>query len=232
MLGPLDYAIWFAGLALQTFVVVYSFLRSTFFRFLGLNLYMAAAAASSAGAFYFIHRYGYTSQEYVYFYYYGDALLTVLLYLAVIGLYTLVFEQLAIGRYIRGGAVILLSATAGFSLLVVQKNVDHLTSRFVVELTQNLYFVGLVLSYVLWIAVLKLRVTSTRLVHLVLSVGVYFSAHTAFYSLRNFAPEAFAHVRWISPWLGLILPLAWAFTFTRIPEEAQLAPARVATLER
>jgi hypothetical protein len=232
MLGPLDYVIWFAGFALQACVVVYSFLRKSFLRYLGINLYMMAATASTVGGFLILQKFGFSSYEYLYFYYYGDALLTVLLYLAVIGLYTLVFEQLGIGRYIRGGAVILLCATAGFSLLVVQKNIDQLTSRFVVELSQNLFFVGLVLSYTLWIAVLKLRVTSTRLVHLVLSVGVYFSAHTAFYSLRNFAPEAFAQVRWISPWLGLILPLAWAFTFTRIPEEARLAPAQVATVRR
>jgi hypothetical protein len=232
MLGPLDYAIWFAGFALQVYVVVFALLRRSFLKFFSLNLYMSGAAFCAVGSFYILHRFGYTSLEYLYYYYYTEALLTVLLYLAVIGMFILVFDQLRLAQYIRVGAAVLLVATAAFSFLVVQKHVDHLTSRFVIELSQNLYFVGLVLSYVLWIAVLKLRVTSTRLVHLVLSVGVYFSAHTAFYSLRNFGPEAFAHVRWISPWLGLILPLAWAFTFTRIPEDARLAPARVATFER
>lgn len=231
MLGPLDYAIWLAGFALQTYVVVYSLAARSFLRYVGLNLYMLAAAASTVGGFFVVNKYGFSSEEYVYFYYYGDALLTILLYLAIIGLYGLVFAQLHSRRYIRGAAILLLLATAGFSLLVVQKNVDHLASRFVVELSQNLYFVGVVLTYVLWICVLKLRVTSTRLVHLVLSLGIYFSAYSATYALRSMAPEL-ALVRWMPPVLGTFLALAWAFTFTRIPEEARLAPARVATFER
>jgi hypothetical protein len=231
MLGPLDYAIWFAGFALQAYVVVYSLAKNSFLRYLGLNLYMLAAAASTLGGFVILHRFGFSSVEYLYFYYYGDALLTILLYLAIIGLFALVFEQLQLGRYIRVGAVMLLFATAGFSYLVVHKNVEHLTGRFVVELSQNLYFVGVVLTYVLWICVLKLRVTGTRLVHLVLSLGVYFSAYSATYALRSMAPEM-ALVRWLPPVLGTFLALAWAFTFTRIPEEARLAPAQVATVRR
>ena len=63
-----------------------------------------------------------------------------------------------------------------------------LVTHFVVDLSQNLYFVGLVLTYVLWGAILKLRETRTRLIQLVLSLGVYFSLFAANYAIRNLYP--------------------------------------------
>ena len=37
---------------------------------------------------------GLTSPEYIYFYYYSDAILTICLYFALMGLYAIVFEEL------------------------------------------------------------------------------------------------------------------------------------------
>ena len=39
--------------------------------------------------------------------------------------------------------------------MVIHENRSHLTTRFVVELGQNLHFVGMVLTYLLWGAILK-----------------------------------------------------------------------------
>jgi len=46
----------------------------------------------------------------------------------------------------------------------------------VVELSQNLYFIGVLLTYLLWGAMMKMRENRTRLMQLVLTMGVYFSA--------------------------------------------------------
>ena len=119
--------------------------------------------------------YGFTSKEYVYFYYYSDALLTIALYLALISLFVHVFKELHAEKFVLFGACFLMAGTALFSYLVIQESSTKLVSRFVVELSQNLYFVGLVLTYVLWGAILKLRETRAQLVQLVLSLGVYFS---------------------------------------------------------
>jgi len=96
----------------------------------------------------------------------------------------------------------------------------------VVELGQNLYFVGVVLTYVLWGAVMKLRETRMRLIQLVLSLGVYFSAYAALYALRNLFPDV-AIFKFLVPIVGTWLPLAWAYTFTKVPENARLATARL-----
>ena len=75
--------------------------------------------------------------------------------------------------------------TAIFSYAVVDRSTDRLSTGFAIELSQNLYFVGLILTYILWGAVMKLRETRTRLVQFVLSLGLYFSAYAACYALAN-----------------------------------------------
>lgn len=227
MLGPVDYLLWFVGALLQAGVLVCAARTRSLTKYLTLNIYMAAAFVLSVGRFVVFLRYGYTSPQYTYFYWFSDALLTIFLYLALMGLYSHVFQEMGVHRYLRVAALLLLAGTAWFSYDVVVSSSHKLLTRFVVELSQNLYFVGVVLTYLLWGAIMKLRETRTRLIQLVLALGVYFSAFAANYALRNLYPgRQIWH--YVPPVLALCLPLAWAYTFTRIPEEARLATARVA----
>jgi hypothetical protein len=226
MLGPLDYAIWSVGFLMEIYVVVCSLFRKDFFRYIPLNIYMLAVALVTWGQYHFIHVYGLKSQNYFYYYYYSDTLLCILMYLVIIHFYEQVFREMKVSRYIRGAAALLLAATAFFSYMVVHQNKDHLTTRFVVELEQNTNFVVVVLTYLLWGAILKLRETRTRLIQLVLALGVAFSATAGSYALRNLFPEAYM-LRWVPPLMGVWLPLAWAYTFTKVPEDSRLAPARL-----
>ena len=133
---------------------------------------MAASVVLSIARYDILKHYGFSSKEYLYFYFYSDFLLTITLFFALISLYSYIFAELEVGRYIRTGAVVLLCGTAMFSYGVVQQSTSRLITHFVVEISQNLYFVGLVLTYVLWAAVLKMRETRTQLIQLVLSLGV------------------------------------------------------------
>jgi FlaA1/EpsC-like NDP-sugar epimerase len=227
MLGPFDYFVWVASFVLEVYVVVCSFCRKDFQRYASLNIYMSAAAFVTAGEFWKLYKYGFASLEYRFFYYYTDCLLTVLLYFAVTGLYNHVFREMGVGRYIRLAAALLLIATAGFSYLVVAHHRQNLGGRFVVEVAQNLYFVGVMLTYLLWVAVLKMHETRVRLIQLILALGIYFSAFAAVYAMRNLFP-GLSLLRFVPPLIGTWLPLAWAYTFTRVPEEARLATARLA----
>jgi hypothetical protein len=107
-----------------------------------------------------------------------------------------------------------------------------LLTHFVVELSQNLYFVGLVLTYILWGAILKLRETRTQLVQLVLSLGLYFSVFAASYALGNLYPQANPLLNVLVPAFSLILPFAWGYAFWRLPVDARLAPSRLAVIQR
>ncbi|HET9802312.1 MAG TPA: hypothetical protein VFP96_03685 [Candidatus Acidoferrum sp.] len=218
------------GSLLEAGVVVCAVRKKALRPYLFLNLYMAASLFVSLGRYNMLQHYGLQSIQYAYFYYYSDALLTILLYFALTSLYSRVFGEMNAERAVRLGAVILLAGTALFSYGVVHQAESKLVTRFVVEMSQNLYFVGLVLTYVLWAAVLKLRETRTRLIQLVLSLGVYFSLLAANYALRNLYPSLTSLFQILPPLVGCFLPAAWMYAFWRVPDEARLAPARLAVI--
>ena len=232
MPGPMQYAVWLIGALLEAAVVVCAIKRSAFRRYIFLNVYMASEVIASAIRFEILHHYGFTSLTYAYFYYYSDALLTILLFLALSSLYSEVFRELNAERYVQMGAVFLLAGTALFSFAVLEQSSSKILSHFVYEISQNLYFVGLVLTYILWAAILKLRETRTRLIQLVLSLGVYFSLYAANYALRNLYPSAEAIFTVLNPLIGCFLPFAWAYAFWKLPEEARLVPAELAVSPR
>jgi len=213
-------------------VVVCAVAKHAFRRYLFLNVYMASSFLVSVGRYEILNQFGFASQEYRYFYFYSDALLTICLYFALITLYVYVFDELQAEKLVRLAAVVLLGGTALFSYAVVQQSSDRMLTNFFFELSQNLYFVGLVLTYVLWGAILKLRETRTRLVQLVLSLGVYFSVFAATYALHNMFPHWEFVLAYSAPILGCLLPLAWVYAFWRHSEDARLVPARLAVTAR
>jgi len=99
------------------------------------------------------------------------------------GLYTYVFEEMGAEQYVRL-VQCYFSWHRRVFFRVVQQYSTRILSHFVLEASQNLLR-GLVLTYVLWGAMLKLRETRTRLIQLVLALGLYFSVFAASYALRN-----------------------------------------------
>jgi hypothetical protein len=229
--GSLGYSIWILTTLLEVAVVVCAIGRQCFRRYLCLNLYMLSELFVSAGLYWVLHHYGLRSIEYKYFYYYSNALLTIFLYLALITLYLRVFDEMDVQKYVRLAAVLLLAGTALFSYGVVQQSSNKMLTGFFVELSQNLYFVGLVLTYVLWGAILKLRETRTQLIQLVLSLGIYFSAFAATFALGNMFPNYQVFV-YVVPTFECLLPLAWAYAFWKLAPDARMSTARLAVVPR
>jgi len=193
---------------------------------------MIVCVLVSAARFRALVGYGFDSLQYRYCYYYSDVLLTMGLYFALTSLYAHVLQEMAAEKTIRLGAIVLLLGTAAFSLAIIMQSGPRIAGRFFVEVSQNLNFVGLVLTYVLWGAVFKLRETRTRLIQLVLSLGLYFSLVTASFALRNLYPPLHAWLTNIYPIIGFLFPLSWAYAFWRVPEDARLVPAQLAVVPR
>ena len=169
---------------------------------------------------------GFTSNAYLYFYFYSDALLTICLYFVLMSLYSHVFSEMGVSKQVRAGAMLLLAGTAGISYHMVAASTDRLVTHFVIELGQNLYFVGVLLTYLLWGAMVKLRENRTRLVHIVLSMGVYLSLFAGSYALGNLYPDLPVW-RYFFPLMVMWLPASWAYTFMKVPEDARIATATV-----
>jgi uncharacterized membrane protein YgdD (TMEM256/DUF423 family) len=230
----IGYVISFLGAVLEVTVVACALKRHSFRRYLCLNLYMLFTFVVSVARHQVLSTFGQRSIEYWYTYYYSDALLTICLYLALITLYLHVFDEMKVEKWLRLTAVLLLAGTALFSYGVVHQSFQSsgkMLTSFVFELSQNLYFVGLVLTYVLWGAILKLRETRTQLIQLVLSLGVYFSAFAATFALENMFPNL-RFFTYIVPVFGCLLPLAWAYAFWRLAPDARMVPARLAVVPR
>jgi hypothetical protein len=141
-------------------------------------------------------------------------------------LYSLVLSEMGVAKQVRAGAMLILAGTVGISYYLVASSSQRFVTRFVLELGQNLFFVGVVLTYVLWGAMAKLRENRTRLMQLVLSMGVYVSLSAGSYALLNLYPN---HTFWqyYFPITAIWLPASWAYTFMKVPEDARLATARV-----
>jgi hypothetical protein len=231
MPGSVDLLIWLMGTALELAFVVCSLARKSYLKYFFLNLYMLLSVLASVGRWFVLRNYGYSSGQYMYVYYYTDALLTVALYVGLISLYSRVFGELRFAKHMRLAAVVLLLGTAGFSYAVVAQSAERLSSNFAYELSQNLYFVGILLTYLLWAALLKLRETRTRVVQFVLSLGLYFSAYAAIYALQNLTPK-YDLAQYGSSVIGCLLPLAWTITMFRYSEESRLVPAQLLAVPR
>jgi hypothetical protein len=230
--GPFAYFIWFVGILCEAAVLVCALKKGAFRRYLLLNLYMAGLMVVELGRYKIVSEFGLRSTQYIYFYYYSDAILTIILYFALSSLYSHVFSEMKAERYVKMGTLLLLAGTALFTWAVVQQSTAKLVTHFVVDLSQNLYFVGVVLTYVLWGAILKLRETRTRLIQLVLSLGIYFSLLAANYAIRNLYPSLSSVFIPLVQIFGTFLPLAWAYAFWHLPEEARLVPSRLAVIPR
>lgn len=230
--GLTQYVIWCLCTLFEIAVVVCALKKGAFRRYLLLNIYMLASVAVTVARFEVLTSYGFTSTEYIYVFYYSDTLLTIFLYFALASLYAHVLSELKAERYLRLATLLLLAGTALFSYAVVEQSTTRLISRFVVELSQNLYFVGLVLTYILWGAILKMRETRTRVIQLVLSLGVYFSLLAADYALRNLYPSSRPVLGSVQQMIGCFLPLAWAYAFWFSSEESRLAPSRLVAVPR
>jgi hypothetical protein len=231
MPGSVELFIWYLGTAFELAFVVCSIARKSFFTYFFLNLYMLLSVLADIARWLALAKFGQNSDEYMYTYYYTDALLTVVLYVLLISLFSRVFGELRFAKHMRLAAVALLLGTAGFSYAVVAQSNQRLVTAFAYQLSQNLYFVGIILTYLLWGAILKLRETRTRLVQMVLSLGLYFSAYAASYALVNLTPGVRV-VDYASPLLGCFLPLAWCITIMRYSEESRLAPAQLVVVPR
>lgn len=231
MPGPVFLMIWLLGTALELSFVVCSIVRKSFQRYLFLNLYLLFSTIGSSVRFLVLRHFGQDSDQYMYCYYYTDFVLTLTLFVALISLYTQVFSELKIKQYLYFVAMLVLLGTSIFSYAVVNQSSEKLATKFAFELSQNLYFVGLILTYILWGAVLKLRETRTRLVQFVLSLGLYFSAYAACYALLNMANTR-SVAEYLSPLLGCLLPLSWTLTIVRYTEESRLVTAQLVAVQR
>lgn len=227
MLGPVDYFLWFCAAIAEAAVIFCAWRARAIGRYLALNIYMLATLLATVARLWVLFSFGYRSAQYGYFYYYSDALLSILLYFTLMSLYARVFDEMQVRKHIQVATLLLLAGTAlvTYQIVAEASTSGRILGPFIIELSRNLYFVGLVLVYLLWGAMMKLKTTSARLVQIVTALGVYMSGFAANYALYNMSHKLSFVWIYIPTMMGIALPVAWAYTFWKVPEGARLAPA-------
>ena len=173
------------------------------------------------------------SEQYMGCYYYTDALLTVLLYVLLISLYSRVFGELRFAKHMRLAAVVLLLGTAGFSYAVVAQSDNTLVHR--------LWFRIRTLSEPLFrwhcphLSPLGRGSETTRNAYPPGADGAFprlvFQRLRRQLRLKECAPQ-YGVVKYAAGAIGCLLPLAWCITLMRYSEESRLAPAQLVAVPR
>lgn len=227
MLGPVDHGIWIASIIAEVFALFCMVRGKAISDHFTFAVYLCACLGTEVAGRSLLQNSGFNSDAYYYFYFYSKSVLTICLYFVLMNLYSHVFAEMGAGKYIRGGAAMILAGTAGISYYMIASSSDRLVTHFAVELGQNLYFVGVILTYLLWFAMSRLRENRTRVTQLVLSMGVYVSLSAGSYALNNLYPYHNGFWKYYFPITSMWLPLSWAYTFLKVPADMRLATAKV-----
>jgi hypothetical protein len=219
LLGPFDLLVWLIGFLAEVFVVAWALRDRTLLRHRTLLLYVSALAVDEILSFSILHRFGFSSNEYVYYYYYSDALLTLLMFVAIAGLCSRIFDEQQRGWRVRAVMVLIVGVTVLYATAVTAVKHQLLATRFAVEFSGSLYFTGMILTYGVWVLLLKRRDPRLRLVLVVSAFGIYFGGQTVTYVLRSVYP-ALTALHYLPPLMGAWLPVSLAYTFSKVPDEA------------
>ena len=227
MVGTYELSIEVLSVLLALGVVVTCVRQGFFNRYLFLNVYLLTNVVFTSGCYYVRSLYGYRSVEYFDFYYTGDAIPNIVGYLLIGSFFDRLLRHSTFHRYVRPTLTIFFVLIAGISAFFIAGSVDRLYPRFVIELQQNLYFVGALLTFLLWMAVSYLDVQSRRFTLLVSGLGIYFAAHAANYAIRFLFPSLSALTLVVPPLAYNFMVGLWLYTFLWVPEEeVAVQPAR------
>lgn len=220
MIGTYELTVLWLGVALTLGCVGVCLYHRCFFRYFFLNLYLLASISFTVGCWYLIGNQGYGSASYFYFYYVGDALFNVLGYLLIASFFDHMFRYSVFRSYVRPTLAIFFLLVVGVSALFISGGVERMRvlPRFVVEFEQNMFFVGVLLTFLLWISMSYLRAESRRFVLLVSGLGIYFSSHAANYALQFLVPDSREILTRVPPLAYCFMVLVWLYTFLRVPE--------------
>jgi len=219
VIGSYELFVATLGVVLSLGTVGVCLYRRSFLRYFFLNAYLLSSVVFMVVLYYVYRTEGYDSPSYFYAYYVGDGLFNVFGYLLIASFFDRLLRESVFHKYIRPTLLLSFLLVVGVSGRFISSNVDRLASRFVYEFQQNMFFVGVLLTFLLWISINYLHAESRRFVLLVSGLGIYFSAHAANYALQYLVPALGPILTKIPPLAYNLMALLWLYTFWRVAED-------------
>ena len=219
MIGVYELVVLLLSVILSLGTVGVCLYQRCLLRYSLLILYLLANVAFTGGGYYVITHFGYESRQYFFFYYTGDALVNITGFILIGSFFDRLLRESVFHKYVRPTLMIAFLLIVGVSSRFLAGNMDRFASRFVYEFQQNMYFVGVLLTFLLWISMNYLQAETRRFVLLVSGLGIYWSAHAANYALQFLVPALGPILTKIPPLAYNLMALLWLYTFWRVPED-------------
>jgi hypothetical protein len=177
-----------------------------------VKAYLAFSVGVDCAQLVILQRYGFVSSVYRYSYYLSDLALTVAGFFVLARLLELAFDQTRVRLpNIRAIAVMVFSGLATISAYVVFIRLRHSIIQFSDDLEQNLSFVGMILTVVLWIAMNVMLVPGLRFRRVVLAFSILYSSGALVYTFQALLGN-WAIWRGVIPLAGLATAALFAYT--------------------
>ena len=194
----------------EAYAVCLFLIQGLFRKFLFFNFYLLLRIFINIGRYYVLHQFGLASPEYRYFYYYCDAPLTLSLFVCVCELSL----RVVVARVPRRGIVFWSAgaflATVWFSFAIASFS-GHRITYFLLEFTQNIYFVCCLAIVLLGIWKLRNDSEDRIAARLVNVLAVYFFLFLVVHGVRQLVPYETSGLNNVYPMIGAWLPIGCGF---------------------
>ncbi|HXW16135.1 MAG TPA: hypothetical protein VEN79_16630 [Terriglobia bacterium] len=213
----------YAGYVVEATICLLLIWQGRWRRLKGLCLYVAAlflldGVARSASLSFF----GVKSTQYFYFYWLTDVVLALGAFLLVYAFFRRACAQEdKMWRFVRLVLVSVFVLVLGVSALKLTSHYSHLTTTFITEFSQDLYFSCLVLNTMLYVMIQQFAIDDEELGLLVCGVGVQFAGGAAGLALihlttgQGFARQFFGL---LNPACTLGMLLIWIYAIVKVPQ--------------
>ena len=163
-----------------------AFLRTSVRGLSVLAWYLLFAMAMDFSEYFVLHRYGYRSHAYSVCYYAFDIAIIIAGYIVLARLVEIAFVRSRMqATWLRRGALLLFTGVATISAWYVYIY-DRLTLvRFGIRLEQNMSYLGMILSLLLWVGMNGLLTPGLRFRRVVLSFSILYSSCAMLYALHQ-----------------------------------------------
>jgi len=205
-----ELTLWLLTTLVEVFVVCLFFVQGLFRKFLFFNFYLLLSVTINTGRYAVLSHFGFHSSEYAYFYYFTDVVLPLSLFICISELCVrLVGDRMTLRSVVLWSASALL-ATALFGFSAISPWGYRVATRFVLELSRNIFFACCLGIALLWIWKLRNDPEDRIAARFVNVLAIYFLLFVFIYAARELAPSA-SGLGHVYPMMGAWLPLGYGF---------------------
>jgi len=215
-----EYVLWIGAAVMGGYVAALSWKLGVARHFPVLTAYLVLSLASDLCRVVVLKKFGFSAEEYMITYYITDAILSVVVYLVVIELCRSILPA-EHRKFLPQYALAILVLLTLFSFAEIGQSHTRLVTSFAYELSQNLWFVSVGATLVLWGLIYYRDLPRGMAAQMVRVWGVYFLLVASTYFIINFfhnlPPSAPRMHLEIPEMAGVWLPLGLGFAILNKP---------------